>query len=147
VLLDPSEGVSFGEDMMLVTTNSTDPEGGVVVQDFQVRDLRDSVIAEALSVEQGEDNTQWSPGTLEEGRYQWTSRSLDDEGAESEWAEPRSFVVGTPDLVEEPELGGMVTGPKAEGCSCATQRAPRGALVWLFFAVAAVAQRRKRPRC
>jgi MYXO-CTERM domain-containing protein len=147
VLLDPSEGVSFGEDMMLVTTNSTDPEGSAVVHDFQVRDLRDAVMAEAIGIEQGEENTQWSPGPLDEGYYQWTSRALDDEGTESEWAESRSFVVGTPDLIEEPELGGMVTGPKAEGCSCATQRSPRGALVWLFLAAAAVAQRRKRPRC
>ena len=37
--------------MSLVATNSIDPEGGVVSMDFQVLDLRDAVVVEAVEAE------------------------------------------------------------------------------------------------
>ncbi len=147
VLLDPADGVPFGEDMMLVTLNSVDPEGSVVVHDFEVRNLRDAVITEVSSVEQGEGATEWSPGALDEGHYQWTARAVDTDGNRSDWASTRSFVVGTPDKVEEPELGGMVTDPKLEGCGCSSPARPARGWVWIVTLLGLALQRRKRPRC
>ncbi len=146
-LLDPADGVSMGDEMTLVATNSTDPEGGTVVQEFQVLDLRDTVILESGTVEQGEDTTIWAPGLMDEGYYQWTARAVDESGMASDWATARSFVVGTPDQVEEPELGGMVSDGKSSGCSCTSAAAhPRSTLLWIASLFGLVLQRRKRPR-
>jgi MYXO-CTERM domain-containing protein len=148
VLLDPADGVSLGEEMSLVITNSVDPEGGVVLVDFEVRDLRDTVVAEAAGLEQGEETSEWSPGALDEGYYQWTARGVDEGGEASEWAEIRSFVVGRPDHVEEPELGGMVVDSKQQGCSCTTPGSgSRVGAAWLLMLLGWVVQRRKMPRC
>ena len=145
-LLDPADGVAMGEGMPLVTANSVDPEGSSVVHDFQVMDLRDSVIDAADAIEQGDESTTWIPAPLDEGNYQWTARARDADGMASEWAVPRTFVVGTPDQVEEPDLGGMIVNGKSEGCSCSS--GARGSMQWVWFAavLAAVGQRRKRPR-
>jgi len=60
----------------------------------------------------------------------------------------RSFVVGRPDHVEEPELGGMVVDSKEQGCSCATSESgSRVGAAWLLMLLGLVAQRRKIPRC
>jgi MYXO-CTERM domain-containing protein len=147
VLLDPQDGVAFGEDMMLVITNSTDPEGSDVRHDFKVLDLRDGLIAETSDIEQGDETTEWSPGVLDEGHYQWTARAIDEEGEESDWADTRSFVVGTPDQVEEPDLGGMVSNGKSNGCSCSSSSQSPGHLVWAIGLIGLIAQRRNRPRC
>jgi MYXO-CTERM domain-containing protein len=147
-LLDPADGVSLGEEMSLVITNSVDPEGGVVLVDFQVRDLRDAVVAETRDVEQGEDTSEWIPGPLSEGYYQWSARGVDGDGEPSDWAETRSFVVGHPGYVEEPALGGTVMDPKEQGCSCTTAGSgPRVSAAWLLMLLGLVVQRRKMPRC
>jgi MYXO-CTERM domain-containing protein len=148
VLLDPADGVSLGGEMSLVITNSVDPEGGVVLVDFEVRDLRDTVVAEAAALEQGEENSEWSPGALGEGYYQWTARGVDEDGEASEWAEIRSFVVGRPDHVEEPELGGTVVDSKEQGCSCTTPGSgSKMGAAWVLMLLGLVVQRRKMPRC
>lgn len=145
-LLDPADGVPMGEGMPLVTANSVDPEGSAVVHDFKLMDLRDAVIETGDAIEQGDDSTIWVPSALEEGNYQWTARARDADGNASEWAVPRSFVVGTPDQVEEPELGGMIVNGKSEGCSCASGGRGSAQWVWLVGVLAVVAQRRKRLR-
>lgn len=146
-LMDPADGVSMGDGMLLVTANSTDPEGSPVLQEFRVLDLRDAIVAESEPVEQGDDTTEWAPGALDEGYYQWTARAVDATDVESDWAIPRSFVVGTPDQVEEPELGGMVADDKASGCSCATASSPHRSLgIWIAGILGLVLQRRKRLR-
>ena len=145
-LLDPADGVPMGEGMPLVTANSVDPEGSAVVHDFKLMDLRDAVIETGDAIEQGDDSTIWVPSALEEGNYQWTARARDADGIASEWAVPRSFVVGTPDQVEEPELGGMIVNGKSDGCSGASGGRGSAQWVWLVGILAVVAQRRKRLR-
>jgi MYXO-CTERM domain-containing protein len=146
VLLDPSDGVAFAEDGTLKVTNSVDPEEQEVTYDFQVVDLRDAVIAEVDAVDEGDAHTAWSPGFLEDGTYLWTARAMDSDGESSAWAEPRSIVVGTPGLLEEPEVGGMVVDPKADGCSCTSARQSTRGWGWLLLLVGLIAQRRRSPR-
>ena len=148
VLLDPADGVPFAEGAAFVVTNSVDPEGEPVQLDFQVRDLRDSVVDEVVGLEQGEATTHWAPGVLDEGNYQWTARAIDASGQVSDWASPRSVVVGSPDHVEEPALGGMVTDEKAEGCSCSSGGPSTSSrLGFVLLVLMGLAQRRKIPRC
>jgi MYXO-CTERM domain-containing protein len=138
--------VAFAEDGTLKVTNSVDPEEQEVTYDFQVVDLRDAVIAEVDAVDEGDAHTAWSPGFLEDGTYLWTARAMDSDGESSAWAEPRSIVVGTPGLLEEPEVGGMVVDPKADGCSCTSARQSTRGWGWLLLLVGLVAQRRRSPR-
>ena len=146
VLLDPSDGVAFAEDGILVVTNSVDPEGQTVRYDFQVADFRDALVVSVDSVDEGDESTVWAPGALPDGSYLWTARAVDEEGEASEWAEPRSIAVGRSNALEEPEVGGMVLDSKADGCSCtSTGRTTRG-WGWLLLLAGLVAQRRRSPR-
>ena len=113
---------------------------------FQVLDLRDHVVASVVGVDTEEETTSWTPDALEDGVYQWSARAVDASGMASDWAEPRTFVVGRPDYAEEPELGGMVDDTSSEGCSCAST-GRSGGLVAMVFSLIVLIQRRKTPRC
>jgi len=145
-LLNPADGVTFTDGMELTVVNSVDPEGQAVTYDFQILDLRDLVVASTSGVEQTEETTSWIPEMLEDGHYQWNARAVDTSGMASEWAEPRTLTVGSPDVVVEPSLGGTVDDEKAQGCSCGAAVKPKGFLV-LFLGALVVVQRRKTPRC
>jgi len=147
VLMDPADGVAFGEGLELVVSNSVDPEGETVSHDFHILDLRDALVEGVEGVEQGDSVTAWAPELLDEGHYQWTSRAMDASGVSSDWAEPRTIVVGNPDHAVEPDLGGMVDDKQAEGCSCSSTSSQRSSLIWLTLAIFGLAQRRKTPRC
>jgi MYXO-CTERM domain-containing protein len=147
VLMDPADGVAFGEGLELVVSNSVDPEGETVSHDFHILDLRDALVEGVEGVEQGDSATAWAPELLDEGHYQWTSRATDASGLSSDWAEPRTIVVGNPDHAVEPDLGGMVDDKQAEGCSCSSTSSQRSSLIWLTLAIFGLAQRRKTPRC
>jgi hypothetical protein len=146
VLLDPADGIPLAADAAFVVTNSIDPEADPLHYEFQILDLRDGLVAEGLDIAQGEGTTQWLAEPLDEGHYQWTARAVDDGGEMSDFAAVRSFVVGNPSAVQEPDLGGMVGDPKAEGCSCSATTSPKP-LVWIFLVLLGLVQRRKSPRC
>jgi len=145
-LLNPADGVTFTDGMELTVVNSVDPEGEAVTHDFQILNLRDFEVASTSGIEQAEETTSWTPEVLEDGYYQWSARAVDASGLASEWADPRTLSVGTPDVAEEPSLGGTVDDEKAQGCSCASNTKPKGLIVLLLGALAVV-QRRKTPRC
>ena len=146
VLLNPADGVGLTEGQALEVTLSIDPEGEPVAHDFMVMDLRDRVVAEATTVESEGDLVAWTPGVLDAGFYQWTSRAVDASGVQSDWAESRSFYVGSPDYVEPSELDGLEDYSKTEGCSC-SQGTARGQWAWWVLGLLGLLQRRKRPRC
>ena len=126
VLLNPADGVGLAEEQRLESTLSVDPEGEDVTHDLMVMDLRDRVVAEAMAVEADGDVVSWDPGVLESGYYQWSSRAVDASGVESEWAEPRSFYVGSPEYADQPELDGVEDFSKTEGCAAQSRRAVSG---------------------
>ena len=146
VLLNPADGVGLSEGQRLEVTLSVDPEGDAVTHDLMVMDLRDQVVAEAEAVETESDVVSWDPGAIEVGYYQWTSRAVDASGVASDWAQPRSFYVGSPDYADQPELDGVQDYSKTEGCSC-SQGPVRGQWVWWALGALGLIQRRKRPRC
>ena len=146
VLLNPADGVGLAEEQRLESTLSVDPEGEDVTHDLMVMDLRDRVVAEAMAVEADGDVVSWDPGVLESGYYQWSSRAVDASGVESEWAEPRSFYVGSPEYADQPELDGVEDFSKTEGCGC-SQSPARGQWAWWLLGAVGLLQRRKRPRC
>ena len=146
VLLNPADGVGLSEGQLLEATLSVDPEGEVVSHDLMVMNLRDQVMAEANALETDSDVVSWDPGLFEDGHYQWTSRAVDASGIASDWAQPRSFYVGSPDYADQPELDGAQDYSKTEGCSC-SQGPDRGQWAWLVIGALVLIQRRKRPRC
>ena len=146
VLLNPADGVGLSESQRLEVTLSVDPEGDAVTHDLMVMDLRDQVVAEAEAVETESEVVSWDPGAIEVGHYQWTSRAVDASGVASDWAQPRSFYVGSPDYAVQPELDGVQDYSKTEGCSC-SQGPVRGQWVWWALGALGLIQRRKRPRC
>ena len=145
-LLDPADGVAFAEGGELVISHSVDPEGETVSLEIHILDLRDNVIEAVIGLDQGEESTRWVPAPLVEGNYQWTARAIDNSGVVSAWADPRSMVVGSPDHVDEPALGGMVSDANAEGCGC-TQSGSRRSFGFVLLVLAGLLQRRKMPRC
>jgi MYXO-CTERM domain-containing protein len=145
VLQDPESGMSLGESDSLVVINSIDPEQSANTYDFRIMDLRDADAGSVDGVIEEEGSTAWAPDSLPEGYYQWMARAVDAEGLASEWASPSTFVVGTPDAVSEPEVGGEVTTEEDKGCGCASTRS---STLWVWFLPALfgwVRQRRKRP--
>ena len=146
VLLNPADGVGLAAGQALEATLSVDPEGELVTHDMQVMDLRDLLVAEATAVEAEAEVVSWSPGELESGYYQWTSRAVDASGVESDWAEVRTFYVGSPDYADPSELDGTEVDPKGSGCSC-SQGPAQGQWIWWSLGVLGLLQRRKRPRC
>jgi hypothetical protein len=146
-LLNPADGATLTEDMGLTVTNSEDPEGDPMTMEFQIRDLRDRAVADSGAVELGDGTTSWSPDVLDDGQYQWAARAVDEAGAASEWTEPRSIIVGTAEVAEEPQLGGMVSDEKAEGCGCSNPSSKSSGTVGFLVALLALVQRRKTPRC
>ncbi len=145
VLQDPESGMSLGETDSLVVINSVDPEQGINTYDFRIMDLRDADAGSIDGVSEGDETTSWAPGALPEGYYQWMARAVDAEGLASEWASSSTFVVGTPDAVSEPEVGGEVSTSADKGCGCASAR-PTTMWVWIIPALFGwVRQRRNRP--
>jgi hypothetical protein len=145
VLQDPESGMPLGESDSLVVINSIDPEQGVNTYDFRIMDLRDADAGSADGVTEGDGTTAWAPESLPEGYYQWIARAVDAEGLASDWASPSTFVVGTPDTVSEPEVGGEVSTDQDKGCGCASTR-PSSMWFWFLPAIFGwVRQRRKRP--
>jgi len=146
VLLDPEDGIAFAEDGVLVVTNSIDPEGQVVTYDFQVLDTRDVAVVSTEAVDEGDVSTQWSPGALDDGLYRWTARAVDSDGEASDWADGHTIVVGLPAGYDEPEVGGVVSDDKADGCRCSTSNTGSRGWLWSVLLVGLMVQRRRNPR-
>ena len=105
MLSGPDDGALFLDGDALEVANATDPDGDAVVYDFRVMDLlREQVQGGDDVQEDGSGTTSWIPGSLEEGTYLWTARSIDSWGMPSAWATERELEV-SPDGGDDSGVG------------------------------------------
>jgi len=100
----------------------SDPEGDDVTCDFVVAtdpDLTDVVASiEGISWESGASIT-WTPEEPLSGDIYWSSRSVDEFGATSDWAVPHLLII--------------YDGNYSGGCSCSTSESNRTNPIWIVL--------------
>ncbi len=145
VLVSPEDGAS-AEDTSpeLVVETPVDPEGDTVFIEFIIATdigLTD-VIGGVDSVIGGVDTTSWVMDPALYGRFYWSARSFDIDGATSDWAEPWVYV-GPDEVIpvgDDDDDGDI-------DCTCSSSLVgPESApgLLLLLLAVPALALRRRR---
>ncbi len=146
VLVSPEDGGSFEDTSPeLVVETPVDPEGDTVFIEFVIATdigLTD-VIGGVDSVIGGVDTTSWVMDPALYGRFYWSARSFDIDGATSDWAEPWVYV-GPDEVIpagdDDDDDGDL-------DCSCSSSLVGPDAapgLLLLLLAVPALAVRRRR---
>jgi CARDB/FlgD Ig-like domain/WD40-like Beta Propeller Repeat len=113
VLLDPVDGRTVGTATPTLTLrNAIDPDGDPLTYEIEVRDAAGDVVAAAIRIPAGMDETSWTvaPALAEDESFTWTARASDGH-LDGPWSEPAAFRV---DAVVEPPTAPVPLQP-AEG--------------------------------
>jgi len=151
-LLAPEDGAQLPSSPVFVVAHAEDPEGDRVSYEILLAADREGEIVVALSdalapgagPEGTADQTSWLPAVdLGEAAW-WTARAVDDRGAASAWAEPRSLGAGGVDPLPDPDDDSFVTGGPDCGCGSSLAEADTPPVGRLLALAALVAWRRRR---
>ncbi|NOZ88232.1 MAG: hypothetical protein GXP49_18625 [Deltaproteobacteria bacterium] len=115
--------------------NVSDPDGDVVVYNFEVYPGRGNVgpLVESGDVKEGKGGiTTWQGDeTLEFGKsYTWRARAKDSHGAAGPWSVYASFSISP-------------GKNSANGCGCGASQSPAGGFSLILFGVALIASRHR----
>ena len=147
VLVSPEDAAESDDTTPeLVVETPTDPEGDTVFVEFILAadiDLTD-IIGGVESVLATGDTTSWVVDPPMHGRFYWSARSFDEDGAASDWAEPWLYVAPDEPVVDPGDDDDSTVGGPA--CDCASslsgREAPGLALLLLVLPLLAVRRRR-----
>ena len=119
VLVSPEDGLD-GTDTTpeLVVETPVDPEDDVVFVEFILAldiDLEEPIGGNTSVLATG-DTTSWVVDPAVNGRFYWSARSRDEDGAWSDWADP--WLYTAPDAVDPPGDDDDSTTGGLQGCDC-----------------------------
>jgi len=147
-LVAPTDGEQGGATPDLTVNDPSDPEGDVVSIEFLVAtdEGMTEVVASSSPVITGAGTTSWTVDVSLEGRVYWTARSMDTEGAMSDWATPWVYTVEPPPGDDDDSAGDDDDddddGPDA-GCDCSSSVAGSGSAGWLLVLLLPLIRRRR----
>jgi hypothetical protein len=140
------EALDANATPVFVIGHVEDPEGDGVSYAIRAATAPDGngVVASVESLAAGEgpegtaDQTSWASDVALSGIVYWSAQSVDDQGAASEWSEPRIYTV---EVVDEPP-----PPDDTEGCACeeSSIAAASGVGPWAVLALLIAGVRRRR---
>jgi PKD repeat protein len=144
-LLNPEDGTTWSNEMLLEAIEPEDPEGFDVEVGFTVWDQADTIVVESPRLRATDGLVSWAPGPLPRGTLRWSARAWDRQGDVGPYAEERTFEVPADDavvntrVIPEPSRTEVLPLGCADGCR--TGGSPSAAW-WVLFLLPWMRRRR-----